>query len=78
MLLSLLLFAANVLLLRGLSLRVPAADGWAGILFRGVIGLGLGMSIVKQSIEAHGGKIHVTSDVNKGTVVTFFLPYRTA
>ncbi len=41
-------------------------------------GLGLGMSIVKQSIEAHGGNIHVTSDVNKGTVVTFFLPYRAA
>lgn len=41
MLIALLLFTANVLLLRGLSLLVPAADGWTAILFRGVIGLGL-------------------------------------
>jgi drug/metabolite transporter (DMT)-like permease len=41
MLLSLLFFAANVLLLRGLAIHVPGADGWAGILFRGAVGLGL-------------------------------------
>ncbi len=37
-------------------------------------GSGLGLSIVKESIEAHGGSIQVTSDVGKGTVVTVSLP----
>ena len=35
MLLSLFLFAANVLLLRGLAIHIPGASGWVGILFRG-------------------------------------------
>jgi signal transduction histidine kinase len=41
-------------------------------------GLGLGMSIVKQIIEAHGGNIRVESTEGKGTAVIFNLPYDTA
>jgi len=39
MLLSVVLFAANTLLIRGIAARVPAADGWLASLFRGVFGL---------------------------------------
>ena len=37
-------------------------------------GLGLGMSIVKSIIDAHGGQIHVTSTPGKGATVTIDLP----
>jgi two-component system, OmpR family, sensor kinase len=37
-------------------------------------GSGLGLSIVKQIIEAHGGSISVKSDVGIGTVMTLILP----
>jgi PAS domain S-box-containing protein len=40
-----------------------------------VKGLGLGMSIVKQIIEAHGGRIWVESVESVGTKVIFNLPY---
>lgn len=36
---SVLFFATNILVLRGLSLAVPAADGWVASLFRGAVGL---------------------------------------
>lgn len=39
MLLSVVLFAANTLLIRGVSHHVPIADGWMASLFRGVCGL---------------------------------------
>ena len=39
MLLSVVLFAANTLLIRGIAAHVPAADGWLASLFRGVCGL---------------------------------------
>ena len=39
-------------------------------------GLGLGMSIVKQLVTDHGGKIFVTSQLGEGTTVTFTLPIK--
>ena len=38
MLLSVMLFAANTLLLRAISLHLPAADGWMAALYRGTFG----------------------------------------
>jgi two-component system, OmpR family, phosphate regulon sensor histidine kinase PhoR len=37
-------------------------------------GLGLGLSITKKLVEAHGGRIQVQSEVNRGTTFTFTLP----
>jgi signal transduction histidine kinase len=39
-----------------------------------VAGVGLGMSIVKHIVEAHGGKIWMESEVGRGTTVRFTLP----
>ncbi len=41
-------------------------------------GFGLGMSIVRNIIEAHGGEISVTSEPGKGTCITFTLPVQAA
>ena len=40
-----------------------------------VQGLGLGMSIVKEIVEAHGGEINVKSTPGEGTHVHFTVPY---
>jgi signal transduction histidine kinase len=37
-------------------------------------GTGLGMTIVKYIVEAHGGKILVESELGKGTTVRFTIP----
>ncbi len=37
-------------------------------------GAGLGLSIVKWIVDAHGGRIEVRSEVGKGTVFTVWLP----
>jgi signal transduction histidine kinase len=37
-------------------------------------GLGLGMTIVKNIIEAHGGQIRVESEPGRGTKIVFQLP----
>ena len=39
-------------------------------------GMGLGLSIAKYLVEAHGGKIWAESQVGQGTKVMFFLPRR--
>jgi signal transduction histidine kinase len=39
-----------------------------------VLGAGLGLFIVKKIIEAHSGKIEVTSEVGKGSTFTVFFP----
>lgn len=39
-------------------------------------GTGLGMSVAKLIIEAHGGKIGLKSEHRKGTKVSFTLPFR--
>lgn len=41
-----------------------------------VRGLGLGMTIVKSIVEAHGGRVWVESEWGRGTKVTFSLPLR--
>lgn len=37
-------------------------------------GSGLGLSIAKELVEAHGGKIQIDSEVGKGTTLSFSLP----
>lgn len=37
-------------------------------------GIGLGLTIARAAIEAHGGSIHIKSDVHQGTAVTITLP----
>ncbi|MEJ2698899.1 MAG: ATP-binding protein, partial [Desulfuromonadales bacterium] len=39
-------------------------------------GIGLGMSIVKNIVEAHGGNIEVESEPGRGTTVTFSIPLK--
>ncbi len=37
-------------------------------------GMGLGLSIAKYLVEAHGGKIWAESEIGKGTKISFALP----
>ena len=37
-------------------------------------GSGLGLSIVREIVQSHGGDVAVESRINEGTKVTFFLP----
>ncbi len=37
-------------------------------------GLGLGLTIVRELVEAHGGRIEVTSEVGKGSSFIVYLP----
>ena len=39
-----------------------------------VKGTGLGLSLVKSIVEAHKGKLTVTSQLNKGSTFSFTLP----
>ena len=37
-------------------------------------GVGLGLSLARTFIEAHGGRIEVVSEIDKGSVFTVYLP----
>jgi signal transduction histidine kinase len=37
-------------------------------------GIGLGLALVKKIIEAHGSKVEVTSEIDRGTFIEFQLP----
>ena len=41
---------------------------------RGTGGVGLGLALAKRIVEAHGGRITLTSRVDHGTVVTIAIP----
>jgi len=41
----------------------------------GVAGTGLGMSIVKEIMDIHGGRIEIASAPGRGTAVTLWLPF---
>jgi signal transduction histidine kinase len=49
--------------------RVPGTE-------RKVVGTGLGLAITQQIIEAHGGKVSVSSKEGHGTTFSFTLPVR--
>lgn len=38
-------------------------------------GMGLGLSIAKYIVEAHGGEINASSETGHGTTISFSLPY---
>ena len=46
------------------------------VLTRKCEGSGIGLSLVKSLVELHGGNIEATSEVGKGTKLTFELPVR--
>ena len=37
-------------------------------------GAGIGLSLVKHTMEAHGGKVEVKSEVGKGSIFVFYVP----
>ena len=37
-------------------------------------GTGLGLAIVKHIVQAHGGSLHIESQINQGTTVRLLLP----
>jgi signal transduction histidine kinase len=39
-------------------------------------GLGIGLSLVQEIVNLHQGKIHIESELGKGTTITMMLPKR--
>ncbi|MDM7832317.1 sensor histidine kinase [Cellulomonas edaphi] len=65
----------------GIGIAPDELDGLATRFFRAssatqraIPGVGLGLSIAKAVVEAHGGELTVTSRVGEGTTFTFTLP----
>ena len=50
---------------------------WRADLSGLIAGTGLGMSIVKEIVDAHHGQIEVVSQPNQGTAITVWLPLLT-
>ena len=44
----------------------------------GILGTGLGMHIVKKLVDLMGGRIHIESDLGKGTAITITMTHRIA
>ncbi|TFH33873.1 MAG: HAMP domain-containing histidine kinase, partial [Dehalococcoidia bacterium] len=44
---------------------------------RGRGGSGIGLAIVKQLVEAHGGSVHVEREPHKGSTFSFTVPIAT-
>ena len=42
----------------------------------GIKGSGIGLTIVKKIVEAHGGRIEVESELNKGSIFRVILPVK--
>lgn len=59
----------NYVFKRFFQIEVPTGDPVEN-------GIGIGLSIVKQIVEAHDGKIEVESEVGKGSTFWFSLPLR--
>ena len=48
-----------------------------GFTTKGVgVGTGLGLSISHRIVDKHAGKIHVASELGKGTEIVLLLPFR--
>ncbi len=79
MLASVVLFAANVLLIRAVALHAPAADGWVGMLFRGAVGLavvyalhGFGRGLDPKRLFK-GSLITIRGIVGAASTVAFYI-----
>ena len=67
----------------GIGIPVEEQDKIWSRLYRGdksrsQRGLGLGLSLVKAVVEAHGGKVTVASQADQGAEFTVSLPQQTA